>query len=593
MATLIGINGFGRIGRLVFRAALDNPEIEVVAVNDLTDPKMGAAKTRFGRNVSHEHWGADKTLGDPSPREVSLKLMTRQGFRPATTLNLLAAAWIQFQVHDWFNHDTDRKNGHIPVPLKCGDPWHENPMKIERTTPDETRPPGSPQDPPTFLNTETHWWDASQLYGSNLRRQKELRIEKREGHEEKGKLKIINGRLPPETRKDTSGKSLEGIDLTGFNNNWWVGLSLLHTLFALEHNAICDRLCQEYEHWDDDRIFATARLINAALIAKIHTVEWTPAILGHPALQTGMRANWWGLATENVTKHFGRISDSEVISGIPGSPKDHHTIPYHLTEEFVSIYRMHPLIPDLFQFYSVKDGKWMEDCDFFKVEGNSTRLLMDRIEMEDLFYSFGIAHPGAITLHNFPHALQNFKRIDGMNFDLAAVDIMRDRERGVPRYNQFRELLRKPRVKSFDELTDNKYWARELDELYRGDVDKVDLMVGLYAETVPEGFGFSDTAFRLFILMAPRRLKSDRFFTTDYTPEVYTQIGLDWINSNGMKSVLQRHYPSLTPTFQSIDNPFAPWVRVQPPASLRRSDKSNRAGKSETLNQNIVDTEMS
>ncbi len=33
----IGINGFGRIGRNVFRAALNNPEVEVVAINDLTD----------------------------------------------------------------------------------------------------------------------------------------------------------------------------------------------------------------------------------------------------------------------------------------------------------------------------------------------------------------------------------------------------------------------------------------------------------------------------------------------------------------------------------------------------------------------------
>lgn len=37
MATKIGINGFGRIGRNVFRAAFNNPEVEVVAVNDLTD----------------------------------------------------------------------------------------------------------------------------------------------------------------------------------------------------------------------------------------------------------------------------------------------------------------------------------------------------------------------------------------------------------------------------------------------------------------------------------------------------------------------------------------------------------------------------
>ncbi|ASS90311.1 MAG: type I glyceraldehyde-3-phosphate dehydrogenase [Bacillaceae bacterium] len=40
MAVKIGINGFGRIGRNVFRAALKNPEVEVVAVNDLTDANM-------------------------------------------------------------------------------------------------------------------------------------------------------------------------------------------------------------------------------------------------------------------------------------------------------------------------------------------------------------------------------------------------------------------------------------------------------------------------------------------------------------------------------------------------------------------------
>ena len=64
--------------------------------------------------------------------------------------------------------------------------------------------------------------------------------------------------------------------------------------------------------------------------------------------------------------------------------------------------------------------------------------------MPDLFYSFGTCHPGALTLHNYPRHLQNLTRDDGERLDLAAVDILRDRERGVPRYNQFRRLLHKP-----------------------------------------------------------------------------------------------------------------------------------------------------
>jgi hypothetical protein len=87
-------------------------------------------------------------------------------------------------------------------------------------------------------------------------------------------------------------------------------------------------------------------------------------------------------------------------------------------------------------------------------------------------------------------------------------------------------------------------------------------MVGMYAEPKPKGFGFSDTAFRVFILMASRRLKSDRFFTRDYRPEVYTQAGLDWVEDTSMRTVLLRHFPELEPALRSVKNPFAPWARV-------------------------------
>ena len=49
-----------------------------------------------------------------------------------------------------------------------------------------------------------------------------------------------------------------------------------------------------------------------------------------------------------------------------------------------------------------------------------------------------------------------------------------------------------------------------------GHVEKVDLLIGMLAETKPPGFAISDTAFRIFILMAGRRIKSDRFLTDDY-----------------------------------------------------------------------------
>ncbi|MEN6566749.1 MAG: type I glyceraldehyde-3-phosphate dehydrogenase [Veillonellales bacterium] len=47
MATKVGINGFGRIGRNVFRAALGNPAVDIVAVNDLTDAKTLAHLLKY------------------------------------------------------------------------------------------------------------------------------------------------------------------------------------------------------------------------------------------------------------------------------------------------------------------------------------------------------------------------------------------------------------------------------------------------------------------------------------------------------------------------------------------------------------------
>jgi hypothetical protein len=188
--------------------------------------------------------------------------------------------------------------------------------------------------------------------------------------------------------------------------------------------------------------------------------------------------------------------------------------------------------------------------------------LLDEIRLADLFYSFGIANPGAISLHNYPRLLQEYERPDGVLMDLAATDILRSRELGVPRYNAFRKLLHLPAVGSFEELTDDAGLAEELRRVYDGEIDRVDLTIGLYAEPKPEGFGFSDTAFRIFILMASRRLNSDRFFTTDFTPRIYTQAGLDWIDDNDMSSVLLRHFPDLLPAMRTTSNAFAPWSRV-------------------------------
>ena len=520
------------------------------ALNDLESPLMGSIGTRFGRNVSLDQTfrEPDAALLEPNPRTVSREFLTRQPFLPATTLNVLAAAWIQFEVHDWFSHGKDEPENPWEVALAADDDWPDRPMAIPRARRDPTSDQ-DPQTPDTFITADSHWWDGSQIYGSDERFAAALRAG------EDGKLRIDSDGLPP--------RDLERfVDLSGVAGNFWVGLALLHTLFMLEHNAICERLRREFPTWSDDHLYEKARLINVAVMAKIHTTEWTPAIIAHPTTKYAMRATWSGIVGERLRRRFGHLGSGELLSGIPGSETDHHGVPYSLTEEFVAVYRMHPLLPDDFSFRSVARDNLLEERTFPELGALHARNRLEEIGVANAFYSFGIAHPGAISLHNYPRFLQHLDRPDGTRVDLAATDILRIRERGVPRYNQFRRLFRLRPAKSFAELTDDPDEAERMRQIYDDEIERLDLMIGLYAEPKPKGFGFSDTAFRVFILMASRRLKSDRFFTRDYTADVYTQAGMDWVDDSSMVKVLLRHYPSLAPALRGVRNAFAPWARV-------------------------------
>lgn len=64
MALKTAINGFGRIGRMVFRAGLSNPDIEFVAINDLTDPSTLAHLLKY--DSVHGKLGAEVTSTDHS-----------------------------------------------------------------------------------------------------------------------------------------------------------------------------------------------------------------------------------------------------------------------------------------------------------------------------------------------------------------------------------------------------------------------------------------------------------------------------------------------------------------------------------------------
>jgi hypothetical protein len=511
--------------------------------NDLSAPKMGTVGAAFGRNLRPDF---TQNMEEPNPILVARALLDRKTFLPARSLNLLAAAWIQFQVHDWVHHAReDLGTNDVRVPLPDGTPdWlnvdggeGERVMRIAGNTSLD----GAGR---LFGNATTHWWDGSEVYGSDAEGAAQLR--------EGAKIRLDNGFLPIDKL---------GMVITGFNESFWLGLSAMHTLFAREHNLLCDELRARYRAWSDDRIYHTARLIVTALIAKIHTVEWTPAILATKALDVAIKSTWLGLSPNDprLTKFGVWLSDIRAATGIPGSKPDHYGVPFSLTEEFATVYRMHPLLPDDYVFYDHTNGAALSSCGFLDIQGEFADQKMRELGLHNVLYSFGIAHPGEITLHNYPKSLQNFARDKkGERIDLSVVDIVRTRRRGVPRYNAFRTGLHMAPV-TWENISADAETVGIMRDLYQGNIDAVDTMIGMFAETCPPGFAFSDTAFRIFTLMASRRIQSDRFLTVDFRPEIYSPFGIDWIAQNGMTSLILRHCPELAGVMPRDATAFAPW----------------------------------
>jgi hypothetical protein len=532
--------------------------------NNLDNPREGSAGTRFVRNVPLEFVEPEtpESMLTPNPRVISLKLLSRQGpMKEFPYLNMLAAVWINFQNSDWISHGENQLDELVEIPLAEDDParklFGQSAIRIPKTRQDTTYgTAGEEPVPVTFINEVSQWWDGNQIYGSDQATQDRVR-----SHAD-GKLRVTeDARLPLDEH---------GIEVTGFTRNWWVGLTLLHTLFTQEHNSICDMLKLSYPEWDDNRLFNVARLINTAGMAKIHTVEWTTAILPNPVLNTCLNANWYGILTQLLRRSKDKKTVAPInirnaeMGGVVGNPRNNHNAPFGLSQEFVEIYRLHSLLPEELIFRRHETGEEVERAPFSSVRQAGSAKLTARLPMADLLFSFGVQQPGQLVLNNYPRFFQELSVPGNPLLDMGAVDIFRARERGVPRYNDFRRGLGLPPLQKLEDLTDDTEALARIREVYGdGDdvVEQLDLLIGTLSEGHrPTGFGFGETMFQIFIFAATRRLQADRFYTDSYNEETYTAEGLDWVDRTSLKLVLLRHHPELEKTgLGNITNAFEPW----------------------------------
>ncbi|KAM7510028.1 hypothetical protein LguiB_008903 [Lonicera macranthoides] len=515
----------------------------------------GSQGTFFGRNILPRD-NNDKVMR-PDPMVVATKLLARRELiDTGKQFNMIAASWIQFMIHDWIDHLEDTQQIELIAPEEVASECPLKSFKFYKTK----KVPTSVSDviESGHLNTRTPWWDGSAIYGSNKKMSQKVRNFK------DGKLKILDDGLLLHDEN--------GIAISGDIRNSWAGVSILQALFIKEHNAVCEVLKKEYPKLDDERLYHHAALVTSAVIAKVHTIDWTVELLKNNTLLAGMRANWYGLLGKRFKDIFGHVGGL-ILGGIVGLKKpENYGVPYSLSEEFTSVYRMHSLLPDHLLLRNInavpgpnKSPPLIKEVEMSNLAGLEGEKTLSEIGFKRMMVSMGHQASGALVLWNYPVWLRDIipQDIDGRDrpdrIDLPALEIFRDRERKVARYNDFRRSLLLIPISKWDDLTDDKEAIKILEEVY-GDMEELDLLVGLMAEKKIKGFAISETAFIIFLLMASRRLEADRFFTSNYNEETYTKKGLSWVNSTeSLKDVLDRHYPDVTKTWINSKSAFSVW----------------------------------
>lgn len=296
------------------------------------------------------------------------------------------------------------------------------------------------------VNGQTHFIDASVIYGATTARMMQLRL--------------FSGGLLLEDPVNGAPLNARGAPMAGpFRNdaqqrltgdprgNVNPGLLALQGLFVLEHNRWARLIARKNPTWGDERLFQEARKRVRAIIQAITYNEYLPILLGGPLpAYTGYKPG---------------VDPSADLSFAVAAYRYGHS--------------------------GINSVYW---C----VEASGSTCPSGNLLLRDVYFNPEYLH-GASIAHFLrglvlqPEAAVDTSMVDdvrnwveGTRSDLAARDIMRGRDVGLPLFTQTRVSYGLSPPRTFQELTTDLQVARILEELY-GSVDEVDLWVGGLAES--------------------------------------------------------------------------------------------------------------
>jgi peroxidase len=473
--------------------------------NNLAQPEQGASETRqirFGYGAQFPDGFGDAIVTEPqrtNPRTISNVLHTQS----ESVLNdRRLTDWV-VQWGQWITHDLDLTNsgpqynqlstgemGDFSIPvLDPNDPLGPRPIPFNRSQYDPATGTADPFPGTTRLNRRevinsvTSYIDASMVYGSDPVRAAELRTF------QSGTLKTSNGGLllPLNTAGLPNADPFHAGDqlfLAGdVRANEQVNLTAVHTLFVREHNRLASRISQVYPGLSDEQIYQLARRIVGAEIQIITYEEYLPAVLGRDLAPNPLDAAYDPSVDASITNSFAhaifrfghsQVSPSTLLVDNQGKVAGSLTI----RDAFFN--------PDFL-------AKHPENVEL-ALKGLASQLAQEN----DLQFVDGIRN----SLFGPPGA---------GGLDLAALDIQRGRDHGLPDFNTLRRTYGLDRVTAFAQISSDPQVQAKLEQLF-GTVDNIDPFVGALAEDHLPGSSVGALIQAVVANQFERLRDGDRFF---------------------------------------------------------------------------------
>jgi len=213
------------------------------------------------------------------------------------------------------------------------------------------------------------------------------------------------------------------------------------------------------------------------------------------------------------------------------------------TNSFISVYRLHQLLPD--RIAGLGTLKQM-------IDNNGNQEKLERLGHAGVGALIMNSPLGVPSLNNYP---MDLTAQNGFRIDMPAMEIRRDREMKTPRYQEWMKMMGLVIPRKWSDISPRREVQRKLKAIYKRVVN-VDLIIGLYAhfdtENIP-GHVVVDPSYIMFALQTPMRTWRDKFYIDNRTPAIYTNFGIDYIDTMNFKQVLVRQGHT-----NVNENPFRP-----------------------------------